>query len=140
MIGQTTATAQPLVLVVEDEVPLLGLLCLVIGRLGYRTQGAASGAEALRYLDDGFPVDVLMTDVRLGQGESGVVLAQHVRQRIPALPVVFMSGYNVLPDAGARDISEVFLRKPCAPDLMAKALSQVLHDCGTLTGAHAPLA
>lgn len=140
MIGQKTAAGQPLVLVVEDEAPLRGLICDAIARLGYRSEGVTSGGEALRYLDDGFPADVLMTDLRLSREESGVDLAERVRQRLPALPVVFMSGYNTMPDPKARDISDVFLRKPCAPDLLEKALRQVLNKGGALTGAAAPLA
>ena len=42
-------------------------------------------------------VDLMLTDVRM-QGVSGPELARRIRQRLPSLPVLYMSGHADLPE------------------------------------------
>jgi signal transduction histidine kinase/ActR/RegA family two-component response regulator len=81
------------ILLVEDEAPVRNLARQILTGLGYKVLVASDGVEALEVQagHDG-PVHLLISDVvmpRLSGGE----LARRLLERLPALPVVFFSGY-----------------------------------------------
>lgn len=78
-------------LVVDDHESVRVLVGKVLFMLGWDVRTAATGAEALREADIG-PVDVLLTDVSLGD-MTGLGLAQRICKRTPAVLVVLMSGH-----------------------------------------------
>jgi two-component system cell cycle sensor histidine kinase/response regulator CckA len=80
------------ILFVEDE-PLLGeLMTEALTDKGYTVQVATDAGHALRYLLSGAEVDILFTDIDLGEGMDGAKLAQLAREMRPRLPVVYASG------------------------------------------------
>jgi two-component system, response regulator PdtaR len=99
------------ILFVEDE-PLLGeLMTEALTDKGYTVEVAPSASHALRYLLSGGEVDILFTDIDLGDGMDGAKLAQIAREMRPELPVVYASGrrsmeqFPTVPDS-------IFLPKP----------------------------
>ncbi|MFL5254823.1 MAG: response regulator, partial [Rhodopila sp.] len=54
---------------------------------------AADGPAALRHLDGGARLDMLVTDVGLPNGLNGRQVAEAVRERCPGIPVLFITGY-----------------------------------------------
>jgi two-component system, cell cycle sensor histidine kinase and response regulator CckA len=103
------------ILLVEDEAPVRNLARQILTGLGYKVLVARDGLEAIEVQagHDG-PVHLLISDVvmpRLGGGE----LARRLRQRLPALPIVFFSGYaadasldSIFPQGGPTLISKPF--------------------------------
>ena len=61
-------------------------------QLDVRVHAVPSAEAAVDALAGGLGVHGMVSDVRLGQGASGIVLARTVRARWPALPVLLMSG------------------------------------------------
>jgi two-component system, cell cycle sensor histidine kinase and response regulator CckA len=112
------------VLVVEDEEVVRALVMRMLSGLGYRVSGAASADEALASLADAVAgPDLLVTDLVM-PGRSGLGLAQALRARWPALPVVCISGYAD-DDTTRRMLSlpdVAFLPKPFAPDALARLI------------------
>jgi CheY-like chemotaxis protein len=54
----------------------------------------ADGPSALRLLsDDALRPDLLVTDVGLPNGMNGRQVAEAARERVPGLPVLFITGY-----------------------------------------------
>ena len=53
---------------------------------------AASGSQALEFLQAGVVVDALLTDIRL-PGANGWAVARAFRERFPDLPVLYVTGY-----------------------------------------------
>jgi CheY-like chemotaxis protein len=83
---------QRTILFVEDE-PLLGeLMTEALTDKGYTVEVATDASHALRYLLSGAEVDILFTDIDLGEGMDGAKLAQIAREMRPSLPVVYASG------------------------------------------------
>jgi CheY-like chemotaxis protein len=78
------------VLIVDDEVEVTDVLQVMLGRLGYVTAVAGSGAAALRLQADYRP-DVVLLDLALPE-MSGDVIMQRLRQADPRLPFVVMTG------------------------------------------------
>ncbi len=116
------------VLVVEDEAALRGLVVMMLERLGYVVEEASNGPDALRLVQGGsWTPDVLLTDVVMPE-MSGSDLAAKVRERLPGVKVVFMSGYadETILDHGVSDPSFKFLRKPFSMADLESHLHSVL--------------
>jgi CheY-like chemotaxis protein len=80
------------ILFVEDE-PLLGeLMSDALADRGFTVHVAPSAAAALAHLTSEADIDVLITDIDLGQGMDGAALAERARELRPSLPVVYASG------------------------------------------------
>ena len=99
------------ILFVEDE-PLLGeLMTEALTDKGFDVEAAPDAGDALRYLLSGADVDVLFTDIDLGDGMDGAALAQLAREMRPQLPVVYASGRRSMEQFDTVPGS-VFLPKP----------------------------
>ncbi len=123
------------VLVVEDEPALRGLAVLMIERLGYKVAEAASGAEALTLIDrQGLRPDVLLTDVVI-PGMGGPALAEQLKERVPGLKAIYMSGYgdDAVSGRGVLGPDVDFLQKPFTVSDLARAIGKVL-GAGTAAG------
>ncbi len=82
-------------LVVEDELVVREMTTKVLHRLGYDVTVAASGAEAREMLlAGGVQIDVLVSDVVMPGGVSGIDLAEFVFDRYPRAGAVLLSGYT----------------------------------------------
>jgi two-component system cell cycle sensor histidine kinase/response regulator CckA len=112
------------VLVVEDQDPVRRQACRILQAHGYTVHDAASGDDALSHWE---PIDVLVTDVVM-PGMSGQQLAEHARERVPGLRVVFMSGHtdDVLVRDGARAGDIAFVQKPFTRESLLRAVEEAL--------------
>ncbi|WJN61768.1 ATP-binding protein [Pseudomonas sp. SO81] len=111
------------VLLVDDEDMVRQTVTMQLQDLGYQVTGAASAATALRLIDDGLAPDVLVTD-HIMQDKTGAQLARELRQRIPSLPVLIISGYANLTPAQMRGFE--VLAKPFRRSELAARLVQML--------------
>ena len=89
---------------------------------------AATGREGLRLLEDNPQVQLLLTDIGLPDGMSGIQLAEAARVRRPGLRIIFMTGY--MPGGGeARppiDPSMPVLNKPFSRDALIRRVHEGL--------------
>jgi CheY-like chemotaxis protein len=110
------------VLLVEDDADSRDTLSRLLIDMGYSVSSAASGAEALQYVESDEPCDAVITDVVM-PGMTGVEFARRVRVSKPGLPVVLLTGR---PDGIETAVAAgaVPLVKPVTPE----RLSQVLGD------------
>lgn len=84
--------AEARLLFVEDEDDLRTLVGDALRMLGYDVVAVADGPSALAAMEgDGF--DVLVSDVSMPRGISGIDLAEHVLQRQPNARIVLASGF-----------------------------------------------
>ncbi len=107
------AARAPLILVVDDSREIAGMACDTLSEAGYRTVAAHSAEEALRLFDEAKAredaVDLVFSDVIMPGGANGLVLAERLRERSPATPVLLTTGYNDEmsldgPKAGATEV------------------------------------
>ena len=130
--GAVPAGRGELVLVVEDEPVLRGLVQLMIESLGYRARVASNGAEAKALiLEDGLRPDLLLTDVVM-PGMSGAALVEELRRIMPDLRFIFMSGYPDTAIARHRipNAAFDFLQKPFSIRDLANKIETVLGPTG----------
>jgi PAS domain S-box-containing protein len=116
--GTRTARGEH-VLLVEDDALLRQTMADALRGRGYTVSEAEDGAHALRLLDAAGPASgyaLLFTDVMMPGGISGVDLALQARQRHPALPVLFASGYSSATLLAAWPEAVDLLQKPYTPE------------------------
>ena len=83
------------ILLVEDEEPVRRLAVGALEWCGFKVIEAATGVEALRlWAERPEAIQLLLTDVAMPGGVSGVDLAQECRRQCPTLPIMITSGYN----------------------------------------------
>jgi|HubBroStandDraft_2_1064218.scaffolds.fasta_scaffold99226_1 CheY-like chemotaxis protein len=103
------------ILVVEDEVLLREIECSILESCGYRVLEADSSSKALDvWNQQGEKIDLLLTDVVLPPGISGMELAKRLRDRQPRLKVIFTTGKVdlQLDDETLERMNARFLQKP----------------------------
>jgi PAS domain S-box-containing protein len=102
------------ILVVEDDEPVRRLARMVLESKGYAVVEASRDTEALEALDclPG-PVHLALMDVVL-PGRAGPDVARMLRDRIPGLPVLYMSGYTdeALGRHGVLEKGQDYIEKP----------------------------
>ncbi len=118
------------VLVVEDDADARSTLAAMVTELGYRVLEAENGRSALPILEQERPVNILLSDVIMPGGMSGVDLAKAAHKRRPDLKVLFVSGYDrmVIAQATKYDNSLRLLNKPFSLTDLGRELSALIQD------------
>ncbi|MBI5423359.1 MAG: response regulator [Opitutae bacterium] len=120
------------ILVAEDDPVVHELLSAVFARKGIACDIAMDGVAALAYWrsrpDD---YDLVVSDMVMPKGVSGLRLIREIRNQRPKLPAILMSGYSaVLADPTALDDvpggPPKLLLKPFFPNDLLSAMNEVL--------------
>lgn len=112
------------ILVVDDEGANRYSVSKTLQRVGYVVNEAASGEEALDFVD-GQEYDVVLSDIRM-QGIDGVELLRRIKEQSPDAIVILMTGYASLGTAvealrlGAHD----YLIKPSSSQDIRQSVSR----------------
>ena len=116
------------ILVVEDELLILGMLSESLRERGYEVIEFSSADEAYRAVQDGLTFDLLLFDVAMRGEMNGEDLAAKVKAADPDKPVIMMSGYGGDQEKGAVSVADYILPKPCETNILTRTLSQALTD------------
>lgn len=111
------------VLAVEDDPIVLMVLEDSLAEQGFKVVSARNSGEALHILGSGaYPVDVLVADIRLGDGIDGWEIARCAREIRSDLPIVYVTGdsYEAFEREGVPD--SVILQKPFSLTAFADTL------------------
>lgn len=102
------------VLLVEDDADVRDVLRESLAASGAHVIPVADGAAARSVLESGVALDIVVSDVVMPGGISGVDLARIAEKVRPGLPVLLISGYPsaTLAAQGADEASLNLLRKP----------------------------
>lgn len=123
-----TGTATILLVEDEDPVRLFGMRAL--SAKGYNILEASSGDMAWEIVQEkGEEIDLIITDVVM-PGMKGPEMVNLVRARLPAMKVIFMSGYaeDVIPEGIENDPTIHFLPKPFKLKDLAYKVKEVLGE------------
>ncbi len=128
-----TQSAGGTVLVVEDDPDVRNLVLAQLEDLGYASLAATNGPEALSLLQEhSNHVDLLLTDMVMPGGMTGVELVRAARELRPGLPAILTSGYTsggpITSPTGEADPPEYLptLSKPYQQEELAQAVVQAL--------------
>ena len=116
------------ILLVDDEVSILRVLCMILGKLNFETIPCSTPEEALVKLKTE-QFDLMITDLRLSASMDGLELMRQAKQIDPQLAIVMITAHatvNVAVEAmkeGAYD----FVTKPFKMDKLADVVKNALH-------------
>ncbi|MBA4209579.1 MAG: hypothetical protein C0454_08620 [Parvibaculum sp.] len=99
-----TPAAGKSVLLVEDDALVGAVLREMLSALGYRVLDVARGAEAIRIIEGDSPLDILLTDLSLPGGISGLAIIKSANQHRPGVRRVLMSGFLSGQEASELDL------------------------------------
>jgi signal transduction histidine kinase len=118
------ATGRSATILVVDDDPLVAMSTVdMLEDLGHHVIEANSADQALRILEAGRPVDLLLTDHAM-PGMTGIELAKIARRKRPAMPVLLATGYTDLPAGQKIDVPR--LSKPYMQNELREQIDRLL--------------
>ena len=113
------------ILLVEDDDAVRAVTESLLDELGCRVETAVNGVEALRRLGQDAAFDLVLSDIVMPGGVSGVDLARRMKAIHPGLPVVLATGYSgeTLDDPDEADAWPI-LRKPFRAEQLSAVVRQ----------------
>ncbi|MBV8537599.1 MAG: response regulator, partial [Alphaproteobacteria bacterium] len=115
------------IIVVEDAADVRGVVVKELTAHGYKVLTAANGSDALTVLSATEKIDMLLTDIVLPGGMTGVELAERAREAHRHLAVLYMSGFSdALQVASLRIRKNALLSKPFGKNELLHAIRQGL--------------
>jgi signal transduction histidine kinase/ActR/RegA family two-component response regulator len=137
--GTSRGRGSETVLLVEDEDAVRSVVLRMLRGQGYAVIEARNGADALeQYERVRGNVDLLVTDLMMPV-MGGRDLVVQLRDRVPDLPVIYMSGYaeDARQLVDPRDPLTAVLEKPFTLDSLVRGLGDVLGASGLSNGLNA---
>ncbi len=118
------------VVLVEDDDEVRAVLLAMLKSLGCEVAVAANAASALELMSGLDQVDVLVSDVIMPGGMSGIDLAKEVRKTRPRLKILFSSGYADIQDRSDLGTLEgiAWIAKPYDVRKLGQKLQKLLEE------------
>lgn len=110
------------ILLVEDEFLIAEWVAESLSEQGFAVRTVSNARDALRYLATA-RVDVLFTDINLGDGMDGTALARHAREMLPDLPVIYASARVAGLEPQQCVSGALFVRKPYDPEALGRIIA-----------------
>jgi DNA-binding NtrC family response regulator len=107
------------VLLAEDEEMVRNLAATALQRKRFLVIPARNPEESIEPFRSGINVDVLLTDMQMGNGITGIVLGEHLLNEQPGIAVLVMSGF-LEAELLATEKNLAFLAKPFTPYKLVK--------------------
>ncbi|HVH75537.1 MAG TPA: CHASE domain-containing protein [Stellaceae bacterium] len=136
---ETPAPPAAQVLLVEDDPEVAEVTVELLRDLGYEAATAANGRAALELLAREPSIALVLSDIVMPGGTSGIELARHLRRHRPQLPVVLLTGHS---RSAAQLVAEGFalLEKPYRRDELAAAIGAAIEARRPYSAAAEPRA
>jgi DNA-binding response OmpR family regulator len=127
--GKTLSEMLPIVLLVEDDDAIQGIVEDALSEGGFEVASAKTGEEAVTLLKSRLVAYcALVTDINLLGRFNGWEVARAAREDDTNFPVVYISG-AAAHDWPAQGVpNSIILQKPFAPAQLTTAVSQLLNE------------
>jgi signal transduction histidine kinase/CheY-like chemotaxis protein len=117
------------ILLVEDDQTVAEAMQDMLHNMGFDARWAGDGVAALAFVENDPELKLVMSDVVMPGGLSGLDLARTLRDRRPELPVILTTGYS---SHASEVVAEGFalIEKPYRRDVLAASLRSALEKRG----------
>jgi DNA-binding response OmpR family regulator len=120
---------QPVVLVVEDDQLIQGMVEEALTEGGFESVITTSGEDAVALLEKNHnKYRALITDINLNGDLIGWDVAKRARELSPGLPVIYMTGASGDEWTSRGVPQSILLTKPFAPAQVVTAVAQLLNS------------
>ena len=126
------------ILIADDDRNILTTTTITLRREGHEVSRAETFSEAEALIGTTF-FDIVITDLRLEDGKSGIDILKTCKSTSPETSVIVITAYSSMESAitamqeGASD----YIVKPCGPDQLILSVNRVLEKRELLTQIHA---
>jgi PAS domain S-box-containing protein len=119
------------ILIVDDIDYQRKIGCAILKRLNYTVISAASGEEAVAYLEEN-TVDLVMLDMIMDNGMDGLETYENILKRNPGQKAIIASGFSETERVkkAQRLGAGSYIKKPYKLEQLGKIISQELKDTG----------
>ena len=118
-------TQEKTILIIEDDPDVLSTLLKQLEYFGYKVITASDGMEGMRKLDAG-GYDLVITDIVM-PFISGVGVVTALKEKMPHIPVIVMTGYGKEPEAAAMEQkADIVLAKPVKMSVLKDTIEDLL--------------
>ena len=137
---ESSASRVATVLLVEDETDIRRLTAEMLRDRQHVVIEASDGSSALSALQQrltvGESIDILVADIGLPGGTNGRQLAYAVRQHLPAVPVLMITGYAGQALGPTTEVAEgiALLSKPFSFEILAARVESLVAAASTIAG------
>jgi CheY-like chemotaxis protein len=122
----------PKILLVEDEVLIQEILLAQLEEAGFDIVIANDANQAIAELDAGADrFKAVVTDIKLKEGLDGWEVARHVREHVPDMPIVYITGDSTHEWSSKGVPDSVVLLKPFAPMQLSTTISTLITAADT---------
>ncbi len=118
-----------LILVVDDNDQVRSTVMAQLAELGYNALDAANGAAAIALLEARPGIDLLLTDIVMPGGMSGVQLGEAAKEIRPELRILYTSGFteaSIRNGTGKAIAGDQLLSKPYRKHELAREVHKAL--------------
>jgi CheY-like chemotaxis protein len=116
---------RPRVLVIEDDPSVRVSVCDMLETLGYDPDDVEGGRQGVALLER-HRYDLVITDLRM-PSMSGWAVVNAVRERLPTMPIIMISGFATDDDARqAQAVGVPLLPKPFTMTELRRVLREML--------------
>ena len=118
-------TQKKTILIIEDDPDVLSTLIKQLEYFGYKVITASDGMEGMRKLDAG-GYDLVITDIVM-PFISGVGVVTALKEKMPHIPVIVITGYGKEPEAAAMEQkADIVLAKPVKMSVLKDTIEKLL--------------
>lgn len=123
-------TMSPLIALAEDNPDLRTLIALALERVGYRVVQVGTGEQLVaavrRLLDEGEPLRLIITDVRMPT-LGGLDAARLLREAGHTTPLIFMTAYgDAWTRSQAANLGATLLDKPLSLTVLRQVVQRAI--------------
>ena len=119
------------ILIVEDDVAVREISALCLQQVGYDVVVAENAIQGLKIWEEqGYRFDLLLTDMVMPGGMSGLQLAKQLKQTKHTLKVIFMSGYSAEAASSRTPFGDIgkYIAKPIDRKMLLSTVRQCLNE------------
>ncbi len=113
------------ILVIEDDPDVLSTIIKQLEYFGYNAITASDGMDGMKKMDEG-GFDLVITDIVMPY-ISGVGVVKTLKEKMPHIPVIAITGYGKEPEAAAMEKkADIVLAKPIRMSDLKKQIENLL--------------
>jgi CheY-like chemotaxis protein len=115
-------------LLVDDETTIVALLSSILQQHGFEVSAATSVPEALQLISSGSEIDILLSDLNIGQPGDGFTVVSALRRTYPDALAIIITGFPDIDIAmrAIRDQVDEILLKPIHPERLVQVIERDL--------------
>jgi CheY-like chemotaxis protein/DNA-directed RNA polymerase specialized sigma24 family protein len=121
------------VMIIEDEAIIALDLQSIVADMGHKITGVAATRTAATDLFDREAPDLILSDIQLADGSSGIDAVNDIMKSVDHIPVIFITAFPERLLTGERPEPAFVITKPYSEEQIRSAVSQAMFFSSTET-------